>query len=349
MKRLLGLLLVLMLLVSIITTINGCAPKELPTITLKWAEYGTADDERMVYYKRFIDRISEESKGRITIEMYDSEKLVKSAQMYDALAEGTIDMAAFNMAYYAGKNPMACLLSEAAAVERGDMIVVASRMATTWDSYFVPQGMKYLGWGVEFPVLSFAGPKLFKVPADLKGLKIRAPGSEVAALEQCGGKGVSIAIPELYMALQRGTVDGTLNTLTNMKVLRLYEVVPALTITRFGSAACPVAINLKKWESLPDDVKNVLQKVSREMPEWHYKTYKAVGDDYEKIGEKFKMSYKWTGQEDKDWRALFAGAHVKRATEKYGNEAKEVWNKVLAVVQDCKAANDKGQIPRFFD
>jgi TRAP-type C4-dicarboxylate transport system substrate-binding protein len=351
MKKISGLLFVSLLLVLLVTPIaSGCTPQLQQTITLKWAEYGASNDERMVAYNQFIDRVKQESNGRIIIEMYDTEKLVKAMQMYDAVGEGTIDMCAFNIAYYAGKNPIVCLLSEAAAFEVGDSVVVASRMANTWDKYLQPHGIKYLGWGVEFNVLSFAGPRIFKIPTDLKGLKIRAPGGEVASVEQCGGKGVSVPTPEIYMSLQKGVIDATLSNMSNMKVLRIYEVVPALTMTRFGSAACPVVMNLNKWNSLPDEAKKIINKVSSEMPAWHYKWIMEQGNELETfLKGQFKETYKWTDQEDKAWRAIFAGAQVKRAVDKYGAEAQEIWNRVQTVLADVKSTKSQGKPPRFFD
>jgi len=103
---------------------------------------------------------------------------------------------------------------------------------------------------------------------DAADLKLRTPSRTGAwLLDAWGAEPVGMPVPELPQAMARGVVDGALTT---------YEIVPALQLQeldrfvteppdgdRFGTAVFMLAMNRDRYESLPDDLRAVIDANSR--------------------------------------------------------------------------------------
>jgi TRAP-type C4-dicarboxylate transport system substrate-binding protein len=116
------------------------------------------------------------------------------------------------------------------------------------------------------PFASHAG--IFKKPvrtiADLKGMKLRSPAQpHIDWLGTMGAANVSVAVGEVYQALQFGTIDGVISTAESILQRKWYETVGYFLDNRFGMGVHLVAINLKRWNSLPDDIKKIMLEVSK--------------------------------------------------------------------------------------
>ena len=338
---------VILLMVSGVTVTPVIAAEK---ITLSWSDYAPPMDDRYSYYKQFIKRVEEETNGKVEINLYPSEQLSKAVQQFEAMMRGTIDICAFVPVYYAGKIPLAVLSSEASYTEPGDPAVLTSRMIKENSALFARYGIKFLGWSGELAPMCLVGQKIFRTFDDVKDVKIRAPGSAAKAVNLWGGTGVSIPNSEIYMALQRGVVDASYQTIATVKSQRLWEVVPAVTFHRVGGSPTLVCMNMKKWNSLPDDVKKAFEKVGREMPLWSYKharDFVSKTEDFLKT--KFKEAYKLTEEESKPFDEVSMGWAWKPITKKLGKPAQDWWNKILAVEAETKKARAEGKPIRFFE
>ena len=98
---------------------------------------------------------------------------------------------------------------------------------------------------------------------DLAGLKIRAPSQASAEIIRAlGAVPVGMPVPQVYEALSRGVVDGTLIPWTIMRPFRLHEV------TRYHtevSLVCPLFVmtmNRARYEGLPEDIRNIIDETT---------------------------------------------------------------------------------------
>ena len=108
-----------------------------------------------------------------------------------------------------------------------------------------------------------------KVPitsvAQLKGKKIRATGGWVQLFKALGAVPVKIGFGELYAALDRGTVDGTINYIPYVKSYKNYEVAGHLTIVNMGQVlGYGGGINLKLFNSMAKNLQDILVNTSSE-------------------------------------------------------------------------------------
>lgn len=127
-------------------------------------------------------------------------------------------------------------------------------------------GVEVLGWlhfGTNPVIINNKRP--VKTLADFEGLKLRSPNPMGAALfDAIGAASVVMASSEVYLAMQRGTIDGTLTGATAVTQRKFYEVGPYATYVPLQYSAHPVAVNGRFWESLPDDQKALLQEAVAE-------------------------------------------------------------------------------------
>ena len=95
--------------------------------------------------------------------------------------------------------------------------------------------------------------KPVKVPADIKGLKLRTASTpvEIALIKAYGANPTPVDYGQLYSALQQGVVDGNAATPLPPSVsIKLYEVAKYYVATGFRYNLLPVYINQKKFDSL---------------------------------------------------------------------------------------------------
>jgi len=123
-----------------------------------------------------------------------------------------------------------------------------------------------------------------------QGKKVRTLGADVPKMfSAVGAVPVSLTTPELYEALQRGTVDYLSIPTTHMRTLKLHEV---------GKHACgPVfmltmghttAINLDTWKKLAPDVQKIILDVAKDAEKFYLdhlkKTEQADQDSLKAAG-----------------------------------------------------------------
>jgi tripartite ATP-independent transporter DctP family solute receptor len=103
--------------------------------------------------------------------------------------------------------------------------------------------------------------RLVKSPADLGGLKMRMPaGPEWLLLGRAlGVNPVPLGMPELYLALKTGTVDGQENPLSILSAAKLYEVTEQVILTAHMLQPVFFAIAKPVWGKLNADQRKVLE------------------------------------------------------------------------------------------
>ncbi len=91
-----------------------------------------------------------------------------------------------------------------------------------------------------------------KTPADLKGVKLRMPGTKEWLFlgEAIGATATPLAFGEVYMGLKTGTIDGQDNPLPTVRAAKFYEVTKQLVLTNHLVDGIFIAISNKTWNAL---------------------------------------------------------------------------------------------------
>lgn len=100
-----------------------------------------------------------------------------------------------------------------------------------------------------------------KVPADLKGVKLRMPGSKEWLFlgEALGATATPLAFGEVYLGLKTGTIDGQDNPLPSVRAAKFYEVTKQIVLTSHLVDGIFLSISNKSFNALSAAQK---QKVS---------------------------------------------------------------------------------------
>ncbi|MFZ3128984.1 MAG: sialic acid TRAP transporter substrate-binding protein SiaP [Rhodoferax sp.] len=91
-----------------------------------------------------------------------------------------------------------------------------------------------------------------KTPADLKGVKLRMPGSKEWLFlgNALGATATPLAFGEVYLGLKTGTIDGQDNPLPSVRAAKFYEVTQQIVLTSHLVDSLFIAISNKSLHAL---------------------------------------------------------------------------------------------------
>ncbi|WP_367107450.1 TRAP transporter substrate-binding protein [uncultured Psychrobacter sp.] len=284
-------------------------------------------------------KIAEESDGRLLVEIYPSASLSKPDVTYDSVAKGTVDIGIQVPGYINGRFPLTQVaelpgLSNTA----GQMSCMLQKLYDDGDISSEYEDTKLLFMIGAGPSVIHSIDTAIRTPADMKGLRIRRP-SDIAGniIEIAGASPVGLPASDLYTSLQRGVIDGMSLPWSPAGSFKLTEIVNNHTNMPIYSSALLMAMNKDKYNSLPDDLKKVIDDnsgVSMAM---------AAGEMFDKEDSKFRAESKAKGDvmidipdplNDPNW-----GPVLKEATQKYLNDVEAAGLDAQAAYQKAQAAS----------
>ncbi len=282
------------------------ATKDNP-IVFKFSMYPPQGDLRYKMIENYAKLVSDKTGGRVKIQIFPSESLAKAMEEFEALSTGVIDMAAMNGIYISGKVPELSGSALPFAIKSYDQAHRAAKeLGGDMDAILKKQNIKYFWTVVPGAFELFTRSKTVKKLEDFKGLAIRTAGKEPAeAVKIWGGASVTMAVPEMYQALQRGTCDGNLVPVSSYMSMKLNEVAPYATIIRWYSQLWYApSMNLDRWNALPSDIQKAFIDASAPAMDFAFKLHeeydtKAIAD----LKKYIKEVYYLPDEEMMRWKA----------------------------------------------
>ena len=124
----------------------------------------------------------------------------------------------------------------------------------------------YLATGVVLDTYQLFSKTPINSLNDLKGKKVAGAGYNLRYLEGIeGAAGVRGGLPNFYNMVQTGVVDAAMLWPEAAKTFKIAEVAPYMLKVDLGAVnSKTVTVNKDVWNKLPDEVKEVLQKVAVE-------------------------------------------------------------------------------------
>ncbi len=217
----------------------------------------------------FAKEVAEKTNGRITFDVIHSGVLGGEVEMIPQLMSGTLDagvLGGVNM--FESVAPAACVEDLPFLFRDRDQVLRASegefgrRIAS---EVIEPLGLKVLGY-MEFGFRQFTNNKRPIVkPEDMKGIKFRSGpiAIRLKMFSALGATAVPIAFPELFTALQQGTVDGQENPLAVIESSKFYEVQKYLSLSDHISHMAPIVFNRGLWDSFKPEDQAVILEAAR--------------------------------------------------------------------------------------
>ncbi|WP_153769378.1 TRAP transporter substrate-binding protein [Labrenzia sp. CE80] len=233
--------------------------------------------------------VEEASGGRIKVEIFPAMSLGgKPPELYRQARDGVVDIVWTVLGYTPGVFPRTEVF-ELPTVHRGSAKETTVAIANSWD--LIKDDFKdikpilvHTHGGQAFHMVD----KPVRTPDDLIGMKLRTP-SRIGGwtIEALGAEPVGMPVPALPQALSKGIVAGALIPFEIVAPLKIQELTKHSTegpnSYRFGTATFMIGMNKDSYESLPDDLKKVIDDHSMgNIAE----TYGAVWDASEESGKK---------------------------------------------------------------
>jgi TRAP-type C4-dicarboxylate transport system substrate-binding protein len=278
------------------------------------------------YYAQLM---AEKSKGRVKIEVYPSNQLFSDKDLPKALPSGAADMAQVNMAMWAGLIPPLAVFDIPFFFRDRDHFnrsLDAGNIKILLDGEFENRGVKILFW-MDYGFMTLIGKRPVKTLEDFKGKRIRGYGEiSTEMIQNLGGAPVFLSVGEVYMALQRGTMDGVLTSLGTAYERKFYEVVKNCMLFRNGelNVPPPVLINLKKFRTLPFDLQKILTDAGKEAQSWAFAHCQKGMDEFTAgMKEKGMNIYYLPDKERKRWAEANQNI-LTRYIERTGKVGKEL-------------------------
>ncbi len=284
---------------------------------LKFGHVGAPGSLFDLSAKHFAKLVSEKSKGTIKIQIYGSSQLGGDSEMLQKIKLGTLDFSLPSTVMSSqvpafGLFEMPYLVKDRAHMQRIAKKVVWPDLVPIAEK----KGYKIIGlWENGFRQIT-NNVRPIKVPADLKGIKLRTPKGKwrVKMFQAYGANPSPMALSEVFVALHTGVMDGEENPLIQIYSQKFQEVQKYLSLTGHVYTPAYVVVSPRKWKSWPENVRKVLWDAAHETTPWVYKT--AANLDDELVG-KLKAAGMKVNEADKE-------AFIKASKPIYDEFAKEV-------------------------
>lgn len=209
-------------------------------------------------------KVEADSEGRIKIEIFPSMTLGgKPPELYRQLRDGAADMVWTLTGYTPGVFPRTEVF-ELPGVHQGS--AEATSLAIQDSFELIAEDFKDIK-----PLLVHvhAGQAIHLVNgcvdnvAGLKGLKLRTPSRTGGwMISSWGAEPVGMPVPALPQALSKGVVDGALIPFEIVPPFKVQELTKCSIMgaggSRFGTSVFLFAMNKDRYDSLPDDLKAVI-------------------------------------------------------------------------------------------
>ncbi|WP_029918363.1 TRAP transporter substrate-binding protein DctP [Pelobacter seleniigenes] len=247
---------------------------------------GAAGDDVYRFLQTWAGWVAEDSNGRIQVQVLPADAVVKYTETLDAVGANIIQGDFTDPSYFAGKDPAFSLI--------GNMVGAWSDPSQLFDMMKNGGGFQIFDkllnqYNVKLLGVACTGVEAFvsKIPIrkveDLKGVKLRAPQGMVNnVFTAVGATPVNLPGSEVYTSLEKGVIDASdytvfaTNQAQGMNDIARFPIYPGF----HSMPTMQVTMNLDTWNSLPDDLKQVMRstvdRFATYMVEEHAKLDKAA-------------------------------------------------------------------------
>lgn len=301
--RCLALYLTLCLSVIGIATPSCAADSE---ITFRFAGDLPIGNWMSLAQEKYAQRVKELSNSRLKIEVYPAGQLYSAKDYPTAVPGGAVELAQCALAQWTGLVPLITILDLPLFYDGLPHIwrVLDSEMGEAIKKDLEKTGVKLLFWHQDTS-LGFCSKMPLRNLADWQGKRIRAY-SEVTShtIKSLGAAPSFLGGGEVYMALQRGTVDGAITGVNAMYERKFFEVTKYVTEPGISFAVYGVLMNLKKWNDLTKDQQELMLAAGKEIQAWGRKEVLELDSMFlQKLKNNNMDIYILPKEEKERWRA----------------------------------------------
>lgn len=236
-------------------------------IKLTYANFPPAPTFPCVQMEHWAKEVERRTGGKVKVQTFPGGTLLPAKNIFDGVISGLADIGNFAMSYQPGRFPV----SEAVDLPLGfSSAKVASLTLYDLIEKYQPKEFEKVKILTLFtcPPMNFMTKTPVRSLADLKGMELRVAGTSAEIVKRLGGIPVAMPQSETPEAIQKGVVKGMVSSMEILKDFKFAAYTPNATVANLSVVTFAVVMNREKWNSLPPDVKKVLDDMRREHALW---------------------------------------------------------------------------------
>jgi len=266
------------------------------------------------------EEVKKRTGGKVEITIFPGAALCKPQQQYDCARDGIADIAWGVTGWTPGRFPMTSVIELPFVIRTA--ATGSQMLADLWDKYLKPEyrDVHVLYMNVHPAGHIHTSAKPVRALEDFKGMKIRTPTATVGdLLEMLGAAKVGMPITQVYESMSSKVIDGFVVPYEVIPPMKLAEVSKYHTEIGMYTTAFATFMNKKKYESLPADVRRILDETTSARA-GYWRKVGASWDAAEVPGRKAVLDRKneifvVSGDDRKKWRDAVRGLDDKWAAE----------------------------------
>ncbi len=234
-------------------------------VKLRYAHWFPTQHKHAILIDQWCKEVEKKTDGRVKVTHFPGGTLSPIGQIYDGVAKGVFDIGVAPTSYTTGRFPLSEVIDLPLMYNSGNQ---ATRLANAFYKKFQPKeydDVKVFYMYAHGPGFIHTKKPIGKLE-DIRGLRIKSTGLNSKIVSVLGGTPVTIPLNETYDSLQRGIVDGLIIHNEVLKTFRFGEVAKCTVLDHgvSNTTLFVTAMNKAKWNSLPKDVQEIIEKINQE-------------------------------------------------------------------------------------
>jgi TRAP-type transport system periplasmic protein len=242
-------------------------PAAQAQIKLTYANFPPATTFPCVQMEEWKKEVEKRTGGKVAVQTFPGSTLLNPKTMFEGVISGTADIGCLAMSYQPGRFPV----SEAIDQPVGFSSAKAASLAL-YDliEKYNPKEFEKVKIITLFtcPPANIMTIKPVKSLKDIKGMELRVGGTQADIIKNLGGIPIAMPQSDTPEALQKGTVKGHVSSMEVLKDFNYAAYTPNATIVNLWVVTFSVVMNKDKWNSLPAEVKKVIDDMRKEWALW---------------------------------------------------------------------------------
>ncbi|KEF38940.1 TRAP-type C4-dicarboxylate transport system, periplasmic component [Schinkia azotoformans MEV2011] len=241
--------------------------KSADVIELNYAFFAPAGTFPAVQMEKWAEELEKRTNNKVKVNTFPGGTLLTAENMYDGVANGLADIGLSSTTYEPGRFPLLAVSDMPSGYPNAK---VASKVIADLVNEYTPEAFK------DFKIITtFASEPAYiqsqqpiESLEDLKGKQLRISGATTDLFKELGAAPVGMSQSEVAEALQTGIVNGYVSSREVLKDMKYAEMVKYITDYPLTVNTFVAVMNKSKWDSLPEDVKTVIDELNTEMTDF---------------------------------------------------------------------------------
>jgi TRAP-type mannitol/chloroaromatic compound transport system substrate-binding protein len=280
MKKTICIILSICLIPALLAGLTGCGTDSK---TYQWRMATSWSEDNLFYTQAaqvICERVKELSGGRLEITPYPAGSIVDALAVMEAVSEGQVEIGHSWSGYWLDEDRSFELFSsipnQMLAQEWAVWLYGPSRGIELWRELYSQYNIVPFPGGLVGPEFGFFTNKPVRSLSDFQGLKLRVSGLAAEVVQELGASTILTAPGDIKAAMANGQIDGfEFSTPAIDWPMGFQEVAPYVSLPSWHqpSAMFETIVNQDAYNSLPDDLKAVLETACKEISLVDYFAY----------------------------------------------------------------------------